>query len=137
MKKSCEKSGGAMSHHSLLSACWMRKRMRVAVRRDMGRRSCVAVGSQSGDAGELAALLPASADGQTGPMRAEGRCWKNSAPQSPRQSPPLSERREEEMREGLEDFSGITLFSDPCGNSICSVKAWRHFRGALTPKTKV
>lgn len=111
MKKSCEKSGGsAMSRRSLSSACWMRKRMKVAVRRDRGRRSCVAAGSQSGDAGELAAPLPASADGQTGqPMTAEGRGWKNSEPQSPRQSPPLSGRREEERIEGLDEFSGINL----------------------------
>lgn len=101
MKKSCEKSGGsAMSYHSLLSACWMKKRMKEAVRRDRVLHSCVAAGSQSGDAGEFAALLPSSADGQTGqPMRAQGRGWRDSAPQSPRQFPPLSERREKEQRE--------------------------------------
>lgn len=122
-KKSCEKSvGSAMSCRSLSSVCLMRKRMMVAGRQDRARHSCVAAGSQSGDAEELAAPLPASADEQTGqPMRAEGRGWRNSALLSPRQSPPLSGRREEERREGLDEFSGTTLFCDPCGNLICFV----------------
>lgn len=89
--KSCERSGGsAASCRSLASACLKMKRMKVAVRQDTVQHSCVAAGSQSGDAGELASPLPASADGQTGqPMRAEGRGWRNSAPQLPHQSPLL------------------------------------------------
>lgn len=106
MKTSCEKSGGsAMSRRSPSSACLTRKRMKVAARRDRARHSCAAAGSQSGDVGELAAPLPASADDQTGqPMSAEGRGWRNSALLSPRQSPPLLERRVEEKREGLDDI---------------------------------
>lgn len=72
---SCEKSGrSAMSCRCLSSACWTWKRTKAAARRDRARHSCVAAGSQSGGAGELADPLPASADGQTGqPMRAEVR----------------------------------------------------------------
>lgn len=87
MKTSCEKSGGnVMNCRSLSTACWTKKRKAVA-RQGTAQRSCAAAESQSDDA---AAPLPASADGEISwLLRAEGRGWMDSGPQSPHQSPPL------------------------------------------------